>query len=160
MTYYYGATSKQNIVEAIRIACTELSPSTAPRGISLVSETFSAETGFGQVRDGFEKQGRGLGQFDLIGFQDVKNYVYNRNDHVRDVLAKYDIKWLYFEQLDYSPLLSAFVCRIKYMMDPNPIPETIEGRAHYWKRIYNTEAGKGTPEHYMKMYKRHYLGDQ
>jgi len=41
------------------------------------------------------------------------------------------------------------MCRIHYLRDPEPIPDTLPGQAAYWKRVYNTEAGKGTVEKYI-----------
>jgi hypothetical protein len=48
-----------------------------------------------------------------------------------------------------------FACamaRIKYLRDPAPIPDTLQGQAEYWKRVYNTPAGSGTVEHYLEMW--------
>ena len=39
-------------------------------------------------------------------------------------------------------------CRLKYRRDPNSIPKDIDGLAKYWKRVYNTELGAGTLEHF------------
>ena len=41
-------------------------------------------------------------------------------------------------------------CRIKYRRDKEPIPSTMEERAKYWKRVYNTEQGKGTVDHFIQ----------
>ena len=46
--------------------------------------------------------------------------------------------------------VQVYFCRIKYRRDKEPIPKTLKGRAEYWKKVYNTEGGKGTVEHYMK----------
>lgn len=46
--------------------------------------------------------------------------------------------------------VQVFFCRIKYRRDKDPIPTTKQERARYWKKIYNTEGGKGTPMHYLK----------
>ena len=45
--------------------------------------------------------------------------------------------------------VQVFFCRIKYRRDKDPIPKTIQERAKYWKRIYNTEGGKGTDADYL-----------
>jgi len=42
-------------------------------------------------------------------------------------------------------------CRIKYRRDPNPIPTDIIEIAKYWKRVYNTDSGAGTIEHFLSM---------
>lgn len=43
---------------------------------------------------------------------------------------------------------AAAMCRIHYRRKPGalPGPNDFEGMAHYWKRHYNTPAGKGTVE--------------
>jgi len=40
-------------------------------------------------------------------------------------------------------------CRLKYWRVPKRMPNTIEGMANYWKKYYNTEQGKGNPEHFI-----------
>jgi hypothetical protein len=48
-------------------------------------------------------------------------------------------------------ILSALLARlVYYYKTPRPIPETVEGHADYWKRWYNTIAGKGTTAQYMR----------
>lgn len=48
--------------------------------------------------------------------------------------------------------LSILLARIKYWMDPKPLGNTIEEHAATWKRVYNTELGKGKPEEAIKKY--------
>ena len=43
--------------------------------------------------------------------------------------------------------------RIKYLRDRKALPSSIEEQAEYWKRIYNTELGAGTVEHYVEAWK-------
>lgn len=47
------------------------------------------------------------------------------------------------------------LARFKYRMDPNPIPlaEDLPGLAAYWKRVYNTHLGAGTPEKFIQAYR-------
>ena len=40
-------------------------------------------------------------------------------------------------------------CRLKYWRVPKSVPNTIEGKADYWKKYYNTEGGAGNPEHFV-----------
>mgnify|MGYP001162532464 FL=1 len=40
-------------------------------------------------------------------------------------------------------------CRIKYRRVPKPLPKTLEECASQWKKYYNTEGGKGDPEHFV-----------
>ena len=64
-----------------------------------------------------------------------------------------DLSLIEWEHLRYNPYLSLIFTRLLYRFVKEPIPSTIEDRAKYWKKYYNTEAGKGTPEHYLEMNK-------
>lgn len=48
------------------------------------------------------------------------------------------------------------MARIKYWMDPKPLPyyKDLEAQADYWKTIYNTCLGSGTVEHYIQAWQR------
>lgn len=41
------------------------------------------------------------------------------------------------------------MCRIHYLRVKSVIPKTIEERAKYWKKYYNTPLGKGSVESYL-----------
>tara|TARA_R100000656_G_scaffold123381_1_gene99898 strand:- start:273 stop:734 length:462 start_codon:yes stop_codon:yes gene_type:complete len=49
--------------------------------------------------------------------------------------------------------LQVAFCRLKYRRDPSPLPLwwNTKDQAGYWKRVYNTELGKGTIEHFLEM---------
>ena len=59
------------------------------------------------------------------------------------------------EKLEFSLLsniaLQAAFCRLKYRRDKQSIPswDNIEAQAQYWKRVYNSELGKGTVKHFL-----------
>ena len=46
-------------------------------------------------------------------------------------------------------------CRLKYWRVPKRMPDSLEGRASYWKKYYNTDQGKGTEEKYIDMVKEY-----
>jgi len=50
---------------------------------------------------------------------------------------------------DYSALMARFV----YLRRPPPIPTWLGDQAAYYKTWYNTEAGKGSPEKYIRDWK-------
>ena len=35
------------------------------------------------------------------------------------------------------------------------MPSSIDGQADYWKKYYNTEGGKGDPEHFIEACKKY-----
>ena len=67
-----------------------------------------------------------------------------------------DLKhWQNFDEKIWEEILEKNIaagivhCRIKYWRVPKRMPNTIEGMANYWKKYYNTEQGKGNPEHFI-----------
>ena len=56
------------------------------------------------------------------------------------------------QSLERNDRYAAAMCRVHYMRVPDPLPLNgdVEGQAHYWKRCYNSTAGKGTVEHFME----------
>ncbi len=68
------------------------------------------------------------------------------NTHRVDSLLETDI--------DYQILMA----RLHYRRDREPLPKNKEDIARYWKRVYNTAAGKGTVEKFLKKYKK-YVGE-
>jgi hypothetical protein len=66
-----------------------------------------------------------------------------------------DVKhWQNFDEKTWEEILERNIaagivhCRLKYWRVPKKMPNTIEGQAKYWKKYYNTEQGKGDPEHF------------
>ena len=48
--------------------------------------------------------------------------------------------------------LQAALCRLHYRRVPSALPkaDNLKAQAKYWKKFYNTEAGKGTIKHFME----------
>ena len=117
---------------------------------NLVLETATAETALGKITDKTLYAGMGICQFDKVPFQRVKD----KSMRFRNLILRklgVDIKLVQWEHLRYNTFLSLLFCRLYYMAVQEPIPSTIEDRAKYWKKYYNSYLGKGTPEHYLKM---------
>jgi len=53
--------------------------------------------------------------------------------------------------------LATALCRLKYWMDPEPLPEAddIEGLAKTYKRVYNTPLGAATTDEFVAHYRRY-----
>ena len=45
------------------------------------------------------------------------------------------------------------MCRLKYRRVPKKLEKTVEGMAHYWKKYFNSDLGKGDPEEFIEKYK-------
>ena len=72
-----------------------------------------------------------------------------------------DIKhWQNYDEKVWAEILEKNIaagivhCRLKYWRVPKKKPNTIEGQANYWKKYYNTEGGKGDPEHFIESVKK------
>ena len=129
----------------------------------LIYETGMAESGYRALEQKGSGPALGFFQCEPNTADDIlKNYVIFRSSISQKLLelglpAKIlaDIKSRdHMDVLKYSLLtnlaLQVAFCRLKYRRDKDPIPTTKKLRAAYWKKVYNTEKGKGTVEHYMK----------
>lgn len=124
---------------------------------AMLLETCAAETGCGAYRDPTpDGAGRGVGQTDLGTFEFLKAK-YQDNDIAKRIESRFGIRLsrVNHDDLDYNPLLSLIFVRLRYWMVTQPIPKTLAERAAYWKLHYNSKAGKGTPEHYIKQVQTH-----
>lgn len=54
------------------------------------------------------------------------------------------------QNLQTNLMFQIFMCRVYYLRFEQIIPNTVEERAAYWKKYYNTYKGKGTVEKYIK----------
>lgn len=161
MGLFYGVSSQLEIVTHARRVCRVLSPSNEQRALEMLIGTACAETALATARDNLAGQGVGLCQFDSIGFFDAHDRGFeSRPDVEKILLDEFDIKTIEFHQLEFSPLLSLIMCRIKYKLvrEPLPVCGDTEGQARYWKKHFNTFAGKGTIPHYVEAYENNYLG--
>ena len=72
-----------------------------------------------------------------------------------------DLKhWQNFDEKLWADILEKNIaagiihCRLKYWRVPKKMPSSIEGQADYWKKYYNSELGKGDPEHFVEVVKK------
>ena len=95
----------------------------------------------------------GVMQVDKIGFedtQDTKSHpaLVNKFKMIKD---EFGIDWPKASWQDLrDPLHSTIAARLLLSNKKAVIPDTVEGRAEYWKEKYNTVAGKGTTAKYLK----------
>jgi len=97
---------------------------------------------------------RGFWQIESETFDDIYGRYLNQH---RDLLGAVNA-YLSFTRSPWeeicSPLFSCAIARIKYWMDPQPLPDDLEGIARYWKRVYNGP-GKGKPERFITLFRQH-----
>jgi hypothetical protein len=62
----------------------------------------------------------------------------------------------FVEQLVTNLAYATAMTRLHYRRVPAPLPapDDIEGQAEYWKHHYNTSAGRGTVEEYVRSWRR------
>ena len=72
-----------------------------------------------------------------------------------------DVKhWQNYDERVWAEILEKNIaagivhCRLKYWRVPKKMPSTVEGQAAYWKKYYNSEGGKGDPEHFIEVVKK------
>jgi len=121
----------------------------SPEACQMVYRTGMAESGFRALE---QTGGPALGFFQCepATIQDCwENFIIYR----KDLTAKFYALGFREDDMDFSVLsniaLQIAFCRIKYRRDSEPIPSKLQSQAVYWKRIYNSELGKGTVEHFM-----------
>lgn len=151
MKTYYGLTDSKQLETIAYQVCDCLGNGSNNKATDMLIETAGAETGKGIIKDSTKFAGMGITQIDELPFKDVINRTKQKH---KDMLKEYfniDIDLVEWEHLRYNPLLALIVTRLKYKLIPELIPNKIEARARYWKVYYNTAAGAGTVEHYLKM---------
>jgi len=119
----------------------------------LIFKTGMAESGYRALE--------GYGANPAIGFWQVEpatmydtmeNYVnYRKALKAKVYELGYDSNDAEMRLMSNIALQVAF-CRLKYRRDRYPLPKSgdVEAQAKYWKRVYNSEKGRGTVEHFIK----------
>ena len=148
----YGVINLKRIDEDAEIICNCIGLGKYGTAKEMIIETAIAETALGQIEDKTVGAGMGLTQFDELPFNDIRNRCKKLQPQIQKDL-KIDISLVEWDDLRYNQFLALLFTRMLYWLKSDPIPETIEERAAYWKLHYNTKLGKGTIEHYLEMNK-------
>ena len=121
---------------------------------AMIYRTGMAETGYKHLKQMGGGPAIGFFQIEPATMYDVlDNYAAYRPQIKSDLYALgYDDSDAETRVMANIALQVAF-CRLCYRRDKNPIPklEDMEAQAKYWKKVYNTELGKGTVKHFMEM---------
>lgn len=118
--------------------------------VALIAETAMTESLAGEYLHQVKGPACGIYQMEPRTAKDIlENYLPNKP------LLEMLIRRLYIPDLTLEENLTSnlpwatAMCRIFYLRIKAPIPKTIEGRAAYWKKYYNTALGKGTVQGYV-----------
>jgi hypothetical protein len=131
--------------------------------VQLILETGVIESNYKFIRQLGDGPARSFWQIEpATAVDNCQHYLKHRRAYLLKCAeaSMVDVKWW---QLYSEPLWSAILeknlaaaiihCRLKYWRVPKRMPNTLEGRARYWKTYYNTEQGAGTVEKYIETIK-------
>lgn len=152
----------------IRPVLMELAPYNAamdtPHAVALLAGTVAQESSGGkylqQVLRGTSKGGPALGIFQ-IEYETYDDLIVNFVDFrsvIGDILLKLSMRCGNRFNLIGNLYFSCAVARLIYWYkSPEPIPnaEDIEGLARYWKKWYNSSAGKGEISDFIDNFNRY-----
>lgn len=96
-----------------------------------------------------ERLGVGPTQFDSIALEDLQARCRSRHRVMLKRYFGYELNEIVLADLAYDPLLAFCLTRMKLLLIRESIPTKRDARARYWKKYWNTSAGKGTIDHYM-----------
>ena len=125
-------------------------------GINLILGTCAVESDMGRYIKQINGPALGIYQMEPNTHHDLlQKYVHDsRFEDVFSSLKPAHGNWL--RCLKYDLYYQTIMTRLHYFRVPEALPSnTPEGLASYWKKYYNTEAGKGTEEKFMEAYDRY-----
>tara|TARA_R110002020_G_scaffold235315_1_gene447459 strand:- start:3418 stop:3909 length:492 start_codon:yes stop_codon:yes gene_type:complete len=130
----------------------------SPEALDLVYKTGKVESGYKYIRQ-IKGPARGLFQCESWVAVDIcKNYLAYRKKLMQKVAKATKVKLSYFtdpQEKDWDFILETNIaaqiamCRLHYRRIPKPLPSSPEGQANYWKKYYNSMAGRGTIEDFL-----------
>jgi len=119
----------------------------------LVMGTALAESGLFFIQQIGLGPARGFFQMEPATHDDIwENYLRHKLDLVNDLKGLLVRDMDLHDQLYGNLFYAAAMCRIHYLRfsEPLPGPDDWPGFAAYWKKYYNTPAGAGTVEGFLK----------
>lgn len=169
----FGKLDNINVIKEINKVCLILGNGKNNSANELVARTFIVESNFANISDRTKTSGWGIGQFDEIAVKDIVDRIIKRKDLLNKIKTELDIDFEYYDYfmniygaadimapvLCSSTLVSTIFTRLKYIFIPEEIPLSVEGMGQYWKKYYNTYAGKGTVTHFIQMNDTQYAKD-
>jgi len=150
MKYYYGLQNEDQLIHYLRRIVAVFGG--GQKAFTIMLGTCATETHCGTFPDRHpEKLGVGVGQCDKIALVDVQQHI---RPHDRETLSQigYNIDKVVLSDLAHDPLLALAIMRLVYKRKTEPFPECndIQGQARYWKEHYNTDAGAGDEDKYVR----------
>ena len=115
----------------------------------MLLETAIVETNAGRAAmDTNRDYGRSIMQLDKVGYDEALRIRQKKGDKN----FEYEVyKGYMSDELQKNPRFAMYLARMFYLGKSEPIPSTLENRALYWKRYYNTLLGAGSVEKYLDL---------
>ena len=136
----------------------------SPEAVELVLATGIVESRYEYIRQMGDGPARSFWQVEPASAVDnLMHYLKHRKSLMGKCAeaSMVDLKhWQNYDELVWADILEKNIaagiihCRLKYWRVPKRMPNTVEGQAKYWKKYYNTEGGKGDPEHFIESVKK------
>lgn len=128
----------------------------SPEAVNLLLGTAAQESGFGTYIRQTVGPALGVFQMEPATFRDHCKWVFAQGNPLSSKVSGWS-KFGTAEELEWNLAFAIVMCRIHYLRVPHPLPDAndVSGLAEYWKRYYNTVAGRGTVEQFIKNYKRY-----
>tara|TARA_B000000609_G_C24181776_1_gene359263 strand:- start:1253 stop:5023 length:3771 start_codon:yes stop_codon:yes gene_type:complete len=111
------------------------------------------ESDYGVNKATFSRTDRGIWQISPVGLKEVKRNTSALRDARKRVSEVFGIDVMQLEKEDMDkPLQNAIVARLFLHSKSNgaALPTTLDAQAQFWKRFYNTSAGKGTVKGFLR----------
>ena len=125
----------------------------------LVFRTGKVESSYKYIRQ-LRGPARGLFQCEPWVSVDIcKNYLSYRPELMRKVANAIKVNVAHFTQpveddwdfiLETNLAAQIAMCRLHYRRIPSKLPSSLKSQAAYWKKYYNSSAGRGTVEDFLE----------
>jgi hypothetical protein len=152
MKFYYGVTHLGTLEAAFKLVSDVFPASNRKNTLGMLYGTAITETLLGTYVDAHPlRHGIGIMQMDKIAFDDIKTRTRPASRDTCTHRLDVDFEKVEHTDLAYEPLLSVLFARLFYKLIPETFPEIgdLKAQGAYWKKYYNTSAGKGTVEEFV-----------
>ena len=99
---------------------------------------------------------RGIFQIEPRTERDLWKYIHARPDIAAVIEQRCNLQDPDVVHLECNLPYQVLLCRVYLLRIPEALPaeHDLLGQAHYWKKYYNTAAGRGTEEEYIRSYRQ------
>ena len=120
----------------------------------LIMGTIAQESHLGKYIEQIKGPAKGICQMEPATYEDIWANFLKYKPSLEDKILRLSVDANDADEMRWNLKLAIAMCRVHYLRVKSSIPLTLDGQAHYWKNHYNTYLGAGTPEEYIRNYKR------